>query len=43
MPLSSVNYSGGIIISDWYSAEQNSMKVLKYLLDFLQMKLDQML
>ena len=24
MPLSSVNYSGGIIISDWYSSEQNS-------------------
>ena len=24
MPLSSVNYSGGIIITDWYSENQNS-------------------
>ena len=24
MPLASVNYSGGIIITDWYSNEQNS-------------------
>ena len=24
MPLASVNYSGGIIISDWYSNDKNS-------------------
>ena len=30
MPLSSVNYSGGIIISDWYSSNKDQMKVLKY-------------
>jgi len=42
MPLTSVNYSGGIIITDWYSNKKNKMKVLKSQLDFLQMKLDQM-
>ena len=34
MPLASVNYSGGIIITDWYSDESKSMKVLKFQLDF---------
>jgi hypothetical protein len=34
MPLASVNYSGGILITDWYSENQNQMKVLNYLLDF---------
>ena len=30
MPLTSVNYSGGIIVTDWYS-DGSQMKVLKYL------------
>ena len=34
MPLSSVNYSGGIIITDWYSDGEVLMKVSKYQLDF---------
>jgi hypothetical protein len=33
MPLSSVNYSGGIIITDWYSENSNQMRVLKFQLD----------
>ena len=35
MPLSSVNYSGGIIISDWYSSEQNSNESIKVSIRFL--------
>ena len=35
MPLSSVNYSGGIIISDWYSSEQNSYESIKVSIRFL--------
>ena len=35
MPLSSVNYSGGIIISDWYSSEQNSNESIKISIRFL--------
>jgi len=35
MPLSSVNYSGGIIISDWYSNNQNSNESLKVSIRFL--------
>ena len=35
MPLSSVNYSGGIIISDWYSNDQNSNESLKISIRFL--------
>ena len=35
MPLSSVNYSGGIIISDWYSSEQNSNDSIKISIRFL--------
>ena len=35
MPLSSVNYSGGIIITDWYSAEQNSNESIKVSIRFL--------
>ena len=38
MPLSSVNYSGGIIITDWYSESSSLMKVLKSQLDFLPTK-----
>jgi len=35
MPLASVNYSGGIIISDWYSSEQNSNESIKVSIRFL--------
>ena len=35
MPLSSVNYSGGIIITDWYSTDQNSMESIKISIRFL--------
>mgnify|MGYP001285607756 CR=1 FL=1 len=35
MPLSSVNYSGGIIITDWYSSEQNSGDSIKISIRFL--------
>ena len=35
MPLSSVNYSGGIIITDWYSSNQNSRESIKISIRFL--------
>ena len=35
MPLSSVNHSGGIIITDWYSSEQNSSDSIKISIRFL--------
>ena len=35
MPLSSVNYSGGIIISDWYSSDENSNESVKISIRFL--------
>ena len=35
MPLSSVNYSGGIIITDWYSDNTNSNESIKLTLRFL--------
>ena len=35
MPLSSVNYSGGIIITDWYSSDQNSGESIKISIRFL--------
>ena len=35
MPLASVNYSGGIIISDWYSSQQNSNESIKVSIRFL--------
>ena len=35
MPLSSVNYSGGIIITDWYSSDQNSKESIKISIRFL--------
>ena len=35
MPLASANYSGGIIITDWYSDEQNSNEALKITIRFL--------
>ena len=35
MPLSSVNYSGGIIITDWYSSDQNQNESIKISIRFL--------
>ena len=35
MPLSSVNYSGGIIVTDWYSSNQNSNESIKISIRFL--------
>ena len=35
MPLSSVNYSGGIIITDWYSTDQSSNETIKISIRFL--------
>ena len=35
MPLSSVNYSGGIIITDWYSENQNPNESIKVTIRFL--------
>src|SRR5210317_1772143 len=35
MPLASVNYSGGIIITDWYSTDQSSNESVKISIRFL--------
>jgi hypothetical protein len=35
IPLASVNYSGGIIITDWYSSDKNANEVLKISIRFL--------
>ena len=35
MPLSSANYSGGIIITDWYSENQNPNESIKISIRFL--------
>jgi hypothetical protein len=35
MPLTSVNYSGGIIITDWYTNDQNSKESIKISVRFL--------
>ena len=35
MPLSSVNYSGGIIVTDWYSENANSNESIKISIRFL--------
>ena len=35
MPLTSVNYSGGIIITDWYSNERNQNESIKITIRFL--------
>ena len=35
MPLASVNYSGGIIITDWYSTDQTSDESVKISIRFL--------
>ena len=35
MPLLSVNYSGGVIVTDWYSSEENSNENIKISIRFL--------
>ena len=35
MPLASVNYSGGIIITDWYSSEEGTNETFKISIRFL--------
>ena len=35
MPLASANYSGGIIITDWYSSDTNSQESIKISIRFL--------
>jgi len=35
MPLSSVNYSGGVIITDWFSSEQETNESIKISIRFL--------
>ena len=35
MPLTSANYSGGIIITDWYSSEENQNESIKISIRFL--------
>ena len=35
MPLTSVNYSGGIIITDWYSTSESSKESIKVSIRFL--------
>ena len=35
MPLASANYSGGIIITDWYSSNTNSSEAIKISIRFL--------
>jgi hypothetical protein len=35
MPLSSVNYSGGIIITDWYSENNNQKESIKISIRFM--------
>ena len=35
MPLASANYSGGIIITDWYSSNSNSSEAIKISIRFL--------
>ncbi len=39
MPLASVNYSGGIIITDWYSTDQTSNESIKISIRFLTNKI----
>jgi hypothetical protein len=35
MPLTSANYSGGIIITDWYSDNENDGESIKFVIRFL--------
>ena len=39
MPLSSVNYSGGVIVTDWYSGDLNSNESIKIEIRFLSSEL----
>jgi len=39
MPLTSVNYSGGIIVTDWYSTDQSSNESIKISIRFLSNKI----
>ena len=39
MPLASVNYSGGIIITDWYSSDEGTNETLKISIRFLPNKI----
>ena len=39
MPLASVNYSGGIIVTDWYSTDQTSNESIKISIRFLSNEL----
>ena len=39
MPLASVNYSGGIIVTDWYSTDQTSDESIKISIRFLSNEL----
>ena len=43
MPLTSADYGGGLIITDWIVTETMLLTQLKYQLDFYQMKLELML
>ena len=43
MPLASANYSGGIIITDWYSEQGNADESIKITIRFLSNELDLML
>ena len=38
MPLSTVDYSGGMIVTDWYSENNNDKEAIKILSVFYQMK-----
>ena len=34
LPLTTVDYSGGVIITDWYSENSSNFESIKLLLDF---------
>ena len=38
LPLTTVDYSGGVIITDWYSENNSNFESIKLLLDFYLMK-----
>ena len=39
VPLSSADYGGGIVITDWYNDTQNQNESIKIIVHFYQMKL----
>ena len=39
MPIATANYSGGIIVTDWYSDNQNSNESIKITIRFLTNKI----